>query len=68
MLQWFKSFLTNRSQCVVIEACYSSLSRVISGVPQGTVLGPTIFLVCINDLITDINSTIRLFADGCFIY
>ena len=67
MLHWFKSFLTNRSQCVVIEGYYSSPSKVTSGVPQGTVLGPILFLVYIND-ITDINSTIRLFADDCLIY
>ena len=68
MLHWFKSFLTNRSQRVVIEGYYSSPSKVTSGVPQGTVLGPILFLVYISYLITDINSTIRLFADECLIY
>ena len=68
ILQWFESFLTNRSQRVVIEGYYSSPSKVTSGVPQGTVLGPIPFLIYINDLITDINSTIRLFADDCLIY
>ena len=67
-LQWIKSFLCNRSQCVVIEGCYSSPCEVASGVPQGSVLGPTLFLVFINDLINSIQSTIRLFADDRLIY
>ena len=41
---------------------------VISGVPQGSVLGPTLILLYINDIVTDIQSTIRLFADDCLIY
>ena len=65
MLCWFKSFLTNRLQHFVIESYYSSPSKATSGVPQGTVLGPILFLVYINDLITDINSTTRLFAGDC---
>ena len=68
MLCWFKSFLTNRLQGFVIKGYYSSPSKVTSGVPQGTVLGPILFLVYINDLITDINSTTRLFAGDCLIY
>jgi len=67
-LEWIKSFLFNRSQRVVIEGSYSSPCKVTSGVPQGSVLGPTLFLVYINDLITGIQSTIRLFADDCIIY
>ena len=67
-LQWITSFLHNRSQQVVIEGTYSSPCKVTSGVPQGTVLGPTLFLLYINDLISNIQSTVRLFADDCLIY
>ena len=47
---------------------YSSSCEVTSGVPQGLVLGPTLFLIFISDLINIIQSTIRLFADDCLIY
>ena len=67
-LQWIKQFLSNRLQRVVIEGCYLSSCEVTSGVPQGSVLGPNLFLIFINDLINNIQSTIRLFADDCLIY
>jgi len=67
-LQWITSFLHNRSQQVVIEGTYSSPCEVTSGVPQGTVLGPKLFLEYINDTIANIQSTVRLFADNCLIY
>jgi hypothetical protein len=42
--------------------------RVTTGVPQGSVLGPLLFLACVNDIWRNIESTIRLFADDCIIY
>jgi hypothetical protein len=47
---------------------FSEEVRVTSGVPQGSVLGPLLFLACVNDIWRNIESTIRLFADDCIIY
>ena len=66
---WIQHFLQGRSQRVVSEGSQSSPHPVLSGVPQGTVLGPILFLIYINDLPDEaINSTIRLFADDCILY
>ena len=65
---WFRNFLTNRQQRVVIRGTYSNWAPVISGVPQGTILGPTLFLLYINDITNDTTSTIKLFADDTKIY
>ena len=64
----FRSFLSNWSQCMIIECCYSSPCKVTSGVPQSSVLGTTLFLIFIYHLIGNIQSTIRLFANDCLTY
>ena len=63
-----KNFLSDRSQRVIVEGSTSDLKPVTSGVPQGSVLGPLLFLVYINDLNKDISSDIRLFADDTVLY
>ena len=65
---WIFSWLTKRTQRVVIKGHSSTYVHVDSGVPQGTVLGPLMFLLYINDITTNITSSIRLFADKCVLY
>ena len=52
----------------MVQDSTSETSNVTSGVPQGTVLGPCLFLLYINDIADDISSVVRLFADDCVIY
>ena len=69
LLNWFQAFLTCRRQRVVINGQTSSWLDVRSGVPQGSVLGPLLFILYINDLhhsVTD--STLKVFADDVTIY
>jgi ribonuclease P/MRP protein subunit RPP40 len=69
-LSWIRSFLTDRRQRVLVSGSGSSWRPVTSGVPQGTVLGPLLFLLYINDITDDLTdgTTARLFADDCIIY
>jgi hypothetical protein len=63
-LQWFKSYLSNRSQFVELENIKSSHKAITCGVPQGSILGPLLFLVYINDIVDHItNCNAILFAD-----
>lgn len=68
VFSWIRCFLTNRSQFTVIANHVSATTVVISGVPQGSVLAPLLFLIFINDLPSGISSSVRLFADDCVIY
>jgi len=66
--KWVTSFLKNRTQQVVVEGESSTLADVLSGVPQGTCLGPILFLIYINDITHNIDSQLRLFADDALLY
>jgi hypothetical protein len=67
---WIKNFLTGRTQRVLVDGHLSDPASVGSGVPQGTVLGPLLFLLYINDLPAMVSpgTRIRLFADDCLLY
>ena len=65
---WMETFLIRRTQHVVVNGATSSSTIVTSGVPQGTVLEPILFLLYINYLPDNISTSVRLFADYCILY
>ena len=66
--KWISSWLSERSQKVVLDGQASDPVPVLSRVPQGSVLGPVLFHSFINDLPDNIRSSVRLFADDCVLY
>ena len=68
VLKFFDSYLSNRRQRVVLNGSCSDWAPIQSGVPQGSVLGPLLFLIYINDLECGIKSQIKFFADDTSLY
>ena len=70
IIQWVRCYLTGRSQMVVVGGGESSVLPVLSGVPQGSVLGPLLFIMFINDVTVQISpgSTLSLFADDMTLF
>jgi len=65
---WIREFLLGRTQIVRVGGQLSAEVRVTSDLPQGSLLGPLLFLAYVNGIWRNIESTIRLFADDCVIY
>ena len=63
IIGWVKSYLSNRFMRVVVKGQSSSWSSIEAGVPQGSILGPLLFLICTNDIVLDIICDIFLYAD-----
>ena len=68
LLSWFRSYLANRKQRFIKEGFHSNWENTEAGVPQGSILGPYLFLIYINDIVKDINCNIRLFADDTSLF
>ena len=68
LLTWIKNFLAGRQQRVVLNGSDSQWVNVTSGVPQGSVLGPLLFILYVNDITDGLQSTLEMFADGSKLY
>ena len=68
VLRWFQSYLSGRRQRVVLPGSFSEWVYIKAGVTQGSILGPLLFLLYINDIVKNIGSNIRLFADDTSLF
>ena len=67
-LKWITDYLSERQQKVIIRGCISSPKPINAGVPQGSVLGPLLFLIYVNDIADSLLSLTRLFADDSSLF
>ena len=67
-LKWLTDYLSERQQKVIIRGCISSPKPINAGVPQGSVLGPLLFLIYVNDIADSLLSITRLFADDSSLF
>ena len=68
VLHWIQSFLSGRLMKVCVKGSFSQPRRVLSGIPQGSVLGPLLFLIFINHIASDLTCNFKIFADDLKIY
>ena len=68
MLKWIKDFLSGRQQRVVVNGTFSKWKPVLSGIPQGSVIGPVLFIIFINDLPEVVKCSCKIFADDKKVY
>ena len=62
-VSWFESYLSNRTQCVDVNGTRSDFLPITCGVPQGSILGPQLFLIYVNDMVTSVDCRLSLYAD-----
>ena len=67
-MNWISDFLNNRSQTVKVNNALSDPAPVVSGIPQGSILGPLLFIIFINDLPDCVQSICKIFADDTKVY
>ena len=68
VLKWFRSYLSGHRQCAVLQGSFSEWVYIKARVLQGSTLGPLLFLLYLNDIVKNIGSNIRLFADDTSLF
>ena len=68
VLNWIKNWLTDRKQRVVLNGTFSDWTNMTSGVPQGSVLGPLLFIIFVNDMEQSVVSKLLKFADDAKLF